>query len=188
MRLQFRRAIEIAFFHKLNGVSVNALTKLASCFLLPLAAASFNASAGTSTVDFVTYVHVQNYGQMTFAPDEMAGTIGQGLRLESLMVAPLYPVIGNWPSCLVLSYMAHIEGTGDTGWTAAPNKVGTEGQGRRIEGLAFRLSGSCASSYTVEYSCHLQGIGTVSGSNGQFCGTRGQGRRLEAIQITVRAR
>jgi uncharacterized protein YjdB len=126
---------------------------------------------------------------MTFAPDEWAGTRGESRRLESLMVTPLYPTIGNWPSCVNLSYMAHIAGTGDTGWTNAPNKVGTEGQSRSIEGLAFRLSGSCAASYTVEYRCHLQGLGdSAVMRDGQFCGTRGQGRRLEAIQITVRAR
>lgn len=162
--------------------------KILGGMLLSLMAAASNANAA-STVDFLTYVHIQDYGQMTFAPDEWAGTRGEGRRLESLVVTPLYPTIGNWPSCVNLSYMAHVAGIGDTGWTNAPNKVGTEGQRRSIEGLAFRLSGSCAANYTVEYRCHLQGIGdSAVMRDGQFCGTRGQGRRLEAIQITVRAR
>ncbi|OBP14500.1 hypothetical protein A5320_12080 [Rheinheimera sp. SA_1] len=145
------------------------------------------AADPVSHLDFYVYTHVQQQGQMTFAPDEWAGTRGQQLRLESLAVTPLHPNLGNWPSCLQLSYMAHLQGTGDTGWTNAPNKVGTEGQSRRIEGVAFRLAGSCAQDYTVEYRCHLQNIGdSALLRDGQFCGSRGQSRQLEAIKLTVR--
>ena len=59
---------------------MNFCKTILSGLLLSFAAASSNANAA-STVDFLTYVHVQDYGQMTFAPDEWAGTRGEG-RLE----------------------------------------------------------------------------------------------------------
>jgi hypothetical protein len=56
-----------------------------------------------------------------------------------------------------------------------------------LEGVAFKLDGTCASSYTVEYQCHVQGIGDVALMTGPtFCGTRGAGKRLEAVKLTVR--
>jgi len=78
----------------------------------------------------------------------------------------------------------YVSGVGDTGWYDAPAFI----QGG-LEGVAFKLDGACASSYIVEYQCHLQGVGDVALMAGpSFCGTRGQGRRLEAVKVTVRKR
>lgn len=143
--------------------------------------------AAQSSVTFDIAVHVQDYGQLSFAEDQWAGTVGEGKRLEALEVIPLKAPEGNWPSCLSLKYMAHIQGTGDTGWYTAPAKVGTEGKRKRIEGVAFKTAGTCANSYTVEYRCHIQDLGTSAlMSDGEFCGTRGDAVRLEALQLTVR--
>ncbi|MDK2126850.1 hypothetical protein [Parachitinimonas caeni] len=153
-----------------------------------LAIASVSASAD-STVDFLVNAHVEGYGQMTFAPDEWAGTRHESKRLESLAITPLHPNMGNWPSCLNVQYMAHIAGIGDTGWINAPSTIGSQGQSRRIEGMAFKLSGTCKEQYTIEYKCHIQDWGDQPTANdGEFCGTRGQSRRLEAVMITIRQR
>lgn len=109
----------------------------------------------------------------------------RGARLGSLAVKP-GPTTGAapWPACLKMKYMAHLSNVGDTGWYDAPAPV----QGG-FEGVAFRLEGTCASSYVVEYQCWVQGIGDVPLTTGpSFCGTRGQGRRLEAVRLTVRKR
>jgi uncharacterized protein YjdB len=164
-----------------HGVS----SMLKSLFLLSLAL-PFTAQAASS-VTFDVAVHVQDYGNLTFAEDEWAGTIGESKRLEAFTIQPIKAPEGTWPDCLALRYMAHIQGTGDTGWYTAPANVGTAGRSLRIEGVAFRTAGTCANRYTVEYRCHLQDLGTSAlMKDGEFCGTRGQERRLEAIQVTVR--
>jgi hypothetical protein len=43
--------------------------------------------------------------------------------------------------------------------------------------------------FTVEYMAHLQDLGdTPIHRDGDFCGTRGQSRRVEGIMVTVRTR
>jgi len=40
--------------------------------------------------------------------------------------------------------------------------------------------------YDIFYQCHLQNIGDSSiYKNEEFCGTRGQGRRVEAIKAWI---
>src|SRR5205823_1205639 len=78
------------------------------------------------------------------------------------------------------------EGIGDTSWVAAGAFVGTRGQSRRMEGIAFELSGPKATDYVVVYQAHLQGYGdTGEFTNGEFCGTRGESRRLEAFIVRI---
>lgn len=139
---------------------------------------SQSSTPGTSTVDFLV---VQR--DFAVAPDQWLGTTGQGLALSSLAVMPGPTTTTRpWPACLKMKYMGHVSGVGDTGWFDAPALL----QGN-LEGVAFKLDGTCAASYVVEYQCHLQGIGDVASTTGPaFCGTRGQGRRLEAVRVTVR--
>lgn len=142
---------------------------------------------GVSTVSFDVSGHVEKRGDVSSSPDSWIGTRGKGLRLEAFAVKPIKPAQGTWPTCLKLQYMAHLAGTGDTGWYDAPALAGTKGQHRSIEGVAFKASGSCGADYVVEYSCHVKDVGDLPRvSNGQLCGTRGQGRQLEAIKLTVR--
>jgi hypothetical protein len=138
------------------------------------------STPGRSTVDFL--VAQPGYA---VSPDQWLGTRGQGIQLTSLSVVPSSTTLASpWPSCLSLEYMGHLSGVGDTGWYGAPFLI----RGG-FEGVAFRLGGACASSYVVEYQCHVQGVGDVASMPGpSFCGTRGQGRRLEAVRVTVRKR
>jgi hypothetical protein len=119
----------------------------------------------------------------TEGPDTWMGTKGQGIQLTTFGVKPNLTATTNpWPSCLSITYMAHVSNVGDTPWYIGPQPV-TGG----LEGVAFRLGGTCANQYTVEYQCHLQGYGDrPMVSDGVFCGTRGEGRRLEALKLTVR--
>ena len=89
-----------------------------------------------------------------------------------------------WPSCLALEYMAHVPNQGDTSWFKAPARIGTIGSSKFVEGVAFRLAGSCADQYTLKYNCHLKGLGDQTMvSSRAFCGTRGEGRPLEAFVV-----
>jgi uncharacterized protein YjdB len=170
----------------LSGWLPRTLVGLFGGFMLTFAAP---ADAASSTIAFNVTAHIQDAGNLTGAADQWIGSKGSSKRLESFSIQPLRPSSGNWPTCLNIEYMAHVQDTGDTSWTQGPNLVGTAGQKRRIEGLAMRLTGTCATQYTVEYRCHLQDLGdSALMKNGEFCGTRGQKRRLEAFQVTVRKR
>lgn len=138
------------------------------------------STPGKSTVDFLV-----TQTDFAVSPDQWLGTSGQGIQLRSLAVKPATGSLATpWPSCLTLKYMGHVSGVGDTGWYDAPSFINGG-----LEGVAFKLEGTCASSYVVEYQCHVQGIGDVALTAGpSFCGTRGQGRRLEAVRVTVRKR
>lgn len=143
---------------------------------------AFSVSKGSSLVKQAdgSYVTVDD----SALPDNWLGTRGQGIALTAFAVKPSATGTSAWPSCLKINYMAHVSGIGDTGWYDSPTYVNGS-----IEGVAFKLDGTCAANYVVEYQCHLKGIGDVPLMAGpSFCGTRGQGRRLEAVKLTVRQR
>jgi hypothetical protein len=55
-----------------------------------------------------------------------------------------------------------------------------------VQGLAIRLVGPEASRYHVMYACHVQDMGDLGPvRDGAFCGTRGRGLRVEAIDVWV---
>lgn len=129
-------------------------------------------------------VHLQGIGDTVQPRMKFAGTRGQSRRLEGFQLN-LDPQIPN----LSLEYMAHLQGIGDTAFTAEGNFVGTRGQSRRLEGFAIRLTGARASEFQVFYMAHLQNTGdTAVVSDGQFCGTRGQSRRLEGMRVWIKKR
>jgi uncharacterized protein YjdB len=66
--------------------------------------------------------------------------------------------------------------------------AGTIGQSRRLEG--FSLVSRLPRGVFLQYNCHIQNIGDQPPgggwlNEGAFCGTRGQGLRLEALRIRV---
>src|SRR4051812_18448450 len=123
--------------------------------------------------------HIQNIGDQWSVEGAYAGTRGQSLRLEGFAVQTSR-------ADLQIQYMAHIEGTGDTGWLDSPQFIGTRGQGKRLEGFAMRLFGPAAATYDIWYMCHIQDFGdTVPMMNGAFCGTRGKSKRIEGMTIWV---
>jgi uncharacterized protein YjdB len=86
----------------------------------------------------------------------------------------------------ILQYMAHIELYGDTNYFNQPDWCGASpGQALRLEGFAIRLAPRSAN-VNLRYKAHLQDIGDTSWHFlGQFIGTRGQSKRLEAFAIEV---
>ncbi|MFM9957955.1 MAG: matrixin family metalloprotease [Phycisphaerales bacterium] len=126
-------------------------------------------------------VHLEGIGDVLYRDNELAGTRGQARRLEGFQIELVTPVSG-----LSLEYMAHLEGSGNTGWVSEGQFIGTRGQSRRLEGLAIRLTGPQANAFDVYYMAHLAGSGdTGLHANGQFCGTSGQSRRCEAILVSI---
>lgn len=125
--------------------------------------------------------HVQLVGwQPKVNTGQVAGTVGQDKRLESILLAtPGTSAIDS------IQGIAHIQEIGWTSWGQAAT-LGTTGQDKRLEAVAYRLTGSLANQYDISYRVHIQDIGWQSWKvNSEMAGTEGQGKRIEAIQIRL---
>ncbi|WP_303869751.1 YDG domain-containing protein [Acetobacterium wieringae] len=91
----------------------------------------------------------------------------------------------------------HIENIGDFptdgSWVQSPNRIGTAGESKRIEGFEFKLGGGLPSDMEIRYNVHVQNIGWIYdkedlgtwAKNGEYAGTRGECLRIEAIRIVL---
>lgn len=126
--------------------------------------------------------HVEDIGwQQPVCDGAVAGTTGQGLRMEALDIV----VSGVGGVCAA----GHVQNIGWQAVTCAGDNanivVGTTGQGLRLEALDISVS-----SGSVCADAHVQNIGwqgTVCASSPAYAmvGTTGQGLRMEAIELTV---
>lgn len=92
---------------------------------------------------------------------------------------------------------AHIQDIGDFpldgSWVESPNRIGTVGQGKRIEGFEIKPNDPLPDGIAIRYNVHVQNIGWLYAENevstwakdGDFAGTRGQGLRIEAIKVVL---
>lgn len=88
-----------------------------------------------------TYVHVQNKGDLgPFTMGSLAGTEGQGLRLESIRL-----VLNNMPG-YILKYNVQVQNKGwlrdeddSSTWFSSGSTAGTAGEGLRLEGIRIEL-------------------------------------------------
>ena len=121
--------------------------------------------------------------EVDFVGTEFAGTRGQERRLEAFWLDfdPPLPDGG-------FQYMAYCENIGEMPWVDAPAWAGTRDEGLRLEGFAIRLTGTpdALETHDVFYSAWVQDlkvVGPVGG--GLYCGTKGQSRRVEGIEVSV---
>jgi uncharacterized protein YkwD len=117
--------------------------------------------------------HVQNIGwQSTVSNGGTAGTIGQGLRLESL----------NFTTSGQMA-RAHVENIGWQNYTSGATTIGTNGQGLRMEAIQVK---STVPGEKILCQAHVQNIGWMPEvADGEVCGTTGQSLRLEAVRLRV---
>jgi hypothetical protein len=88
----------------------------------------------------------------------------------------------NSVSALGLDLLVHVQGIGDKTFDA-DQSAGS--QGRQIEGFQINFN-PAVTGLGMHYMAHVQGIGdTAWVTNGQFVGTRGQGRRIEGFAIKL---
>lgn len=163
------------------------------------------STSGQDVVALSVLAHLETAGDMVVANRQwVGGTIKElviptglrerGLRVEALMVS--FVNKPEWMKDLQLSYMGHLEGIGDTiTWTGEGNLLGTRGQSRRLEGFAIKLTIAPSASQTardllkglsVRYQAKVQDLGfTDICRDGEFCGTRGQGKRIEGLRVYI---
>ena len=105
--------------------------------------------------------HVSNIGWMSSKRDgSTAGTTGQSKSVEDLKVSILNPVEDG-----SVQINANVSGIGWQGWdTPSASEGGTTGQGRAVEAVRLRLTGSLAKDYDVYYRVHASNIGWMAWS------------------------
>ena len=127
--------------------------------------------------------HVSNIGWMSSKRDgSTAGTTGQSKSVEDLKVSILNPVEDG-----SVQINANVSGIGWQGWdTPSASEGGTTGQGRAVEAVRLRLTGSLAKDYDVYYRVHASNIGWMAwAKDGGEAGTTGMSCSLEAVQIKL---
>ena len=127
--------------------------------------------------------HVSNIGWMSSKRDGLtAGTTGQSKAVEDLKVSILNPEEDG-----SVQIDAHVSGIGWQGWdTPSASEGGTTGQGRAVEAVRLRLTGSLANDYDVYYRVHASNIGWMAwAKDGEEAGTTGYGRSVEAVQVRL---
>lgn len=162
---------------------------------------TFNGiSGGVDTSEWYTWsaapsiayrAHVQTYGWLDAVADGVtSGTTGEGKRLEAIKITP--------PDGWELEVAVHLQGIGDKvykgikkgkssgrGSSVTDPIVGSVGEGRRMEAIRIHAVKKTGSGQ-LKYRVHMQGIGWGPWcSDNQWAGTKGEARRIEAIQIKI---
>ena len=184
-------------------IALAVITALTVAVMLPNKVSA--ASNDSKTITLTYSAHMQTYGdgnvvkagnEVTATPTSFAGVTGESKRMESLTMA------FEGPTGVSLKYQAHVQGLG---WTTevpvtkeGTTFVGTKGQSKRVEAVKITVVGLdklTNAGYEIRYRAHVQGIGwqdwvTADASEyneteRNFAGTKGESRRIEAIEIVV---
>ena len=137
--------------------------------------------AATRTVHFNFQAYVQDIGwQQTVGNGKIAGTVGQGKRLEALKINFMDGAKN------IIQYNAHVQNIGWQGWCNSGTIAGTTGKNLRMEAIRIKLVDEYAKVLDVYYRAHVQNGGWLGwAANGEPAGTAGAGLRMEAIQIQL---
>lgn len=143
--------------------------------------------------DIYYRVHVQTLGWLDWASNGApAGTVSIAKRIEALQISIVdknKPAPGKkdnpfYASLPKLTLSSHIQSQGNKSTSGILSvSGGTTGIAKRIEGISLAVSDPLLSG-GMEYRVHVQSYGWQPyHSNGEFAGTSGESKRLEAIQI-----
>ncbi|MBI4855175.1 MAG: hypothetical protein HY818_00295 [Acetobacterium woodii] len=112
---------------------------------------------------------------------------------------PVHSVLAASADTTILPVLSrgHIQDLGDYpadgSWVESPNRIGTVGQSKRIEGFELKAADSLPADVELRYNVHVQNIGWLYdendpsswAKNGDYAGTRGDSLRIEAIKIVL---
>ena len=151
-----------------------------------------------STVTLTYRAHVQKEGWQPWKTNgQLAGTTGKGRRLEALCIR----LTGDAAEKYDIYYRSHIGGGDWLGWSKNGAVSGTCGYGAKLDGIQIVLvakdqaaPGSTDLSSIegdkaadIVYSGHVQTYGNLPEvKDGTTLGTVGQGKRMEALAISLK--
>ncbi|MBE6464355.1 MAG: hypothetical protein E7003_03405 [Eggerthellaceae bacterium] len=126
--------------------------------------------------------HVENIGwQEPVTSPGMAGTTGEGLRVEALKAS-----LESSEYSGDIEISTHVQNIGWQDFVGSGQIAGTTGEALRLEALKVRLTGEMADHYDVYYRVHAQYFGWLGwAKNGESAGTAGFAFRLESIEIAL---
>lgn len=133
-----------------------------------------------------TTAHVGGTGwQSESAQGDVAGTVGQGKRLEAVKITDKAPDDTSY-SDADISYRAHVQNVGWQSWADGGGTAGTVGRGLSIEAVRIELTDELQQHYDVWYRAHVQTLGWMGWTkNGNVCGTTGLAGRMEGLQVVL---
>lgn len=143
-------------------------------------------SSPKNSYGFAYRVHIETGGWLDPVRDgQTAGTTGLAKRVEGLKITP--------PADMDIDVYTHVQGIGNLYYDNVRRGsydpvMGSVGQSRRMEALMIRVTSMPANlaGKSLRYQGHVQGVGwTKVCKAGEWCGTRGEGRRLEALRIWI---
>ena len=138
-------------------------------------------------------MYMQSYGWMgEKANNTAAGILNGGKRMEAIKLH----LTGELAEKYDIYYRVHTQTFGWLDWAKNGEKAGSSTYGKRLEAIEIKLvkkgesaPGSTKKAYQVpriQYQTHVQSIGWQKKvSDNQIAGTTGQGKRIEAIKITL---
>ena len=115
-------------------------------------------------------VHIQDIGwQESKENGEIAGTVGEALRIEALKIFADFPI----------KYRVHVENKGWMDFVSNGEMAGTTGQGLRVEAIEIE------SEKELVATAHIQNVGWQTSIVGKQIkiGTEGRALRLEALTL-----
>ena len=130
--------------------------------------------------------HVSNMGWLDVVHDgQNAGTTGNGLPLECIKIDPPKGVTQRVDAMISNVGWKTYKGicTGDNRSSKEDPEIGTTGKQYALEGLSIRCT-SNTTGKALKFQAHIAGKGWSNvASDGQFVGSEGLSRPLEAIRI-----
>lgn len=112
---------------------------------------------------------------------EWIGTRGESKPLHALRINP--------PEGMELEVTVHVQSYGDLKYSGLTHGndaiIGGVDKVKRIEGICIKVTKNTTGK-KLRYQGHVQGTGDTKWYNsGEYCGTRGQSKRLEAIRMEL---
>jgi uncharacterized protein YjdB len=141
--------------------------------------------------------HVQDYGWLDYVSDSKeSGTVGKAKRLEAIKVE----LTGRQAVNYDIYYRVHAESYGWMNWVKNGDLAGTAGESKRLEAIELIIvkkgspppannknSELIIVNPSVTYRTHVQDYGWLNVvSNGELSGTLDLGKRIEALQISLK--
>ena len=124
-------------------------------------------------ITYRTYSH--RFGWLNWVGDgETSGTQGQSTAIEAIQIE------GGYAKDILASYKLYLETTGETALAKCGEVSGSEDLGRDAQAILIECN------VPIKYRAYCQKKGwTRWTSNGKWAGAKGEGLRLEAVQIKV---
>ena len=136
--------------------------------------------AASTAGDFLInlYGHVKNIGDMRASGKNACeiGTTGKGLQMEAFSAN----IDG-----VDITYDVHMEDVGDVKGVIEGQIEGSSGADKQLEGITIYVK-SIPAGYKLQYRAHLAYTGWTDWKNsGEFAGTRGEKRAMEAVTVRI---